>query len=255
VRYPIDLRSNDANLKELLALVRAAEQQTGEKCVWVIVDTLSRAMAGGDENSPVDMGRIVAAADRIRAETSAHFTYLHHTGKDAARGARGHSLLRAATDTEIEVASNSMTITKQRDMEGGFAIGFGLVDMRIGDDHAGNPIKSAVVEWKPEAGNAENPKPGAKKPVPPSMRMLMEVTGAAIDDAGKSIKPFHDGPLVKSAPETAIRSRFDARVAERAEPDEDPEKLADRQRKNFRNAIKAAIEAGSWNGERWIWIS
>ena len=105
MRFPIDLRSNDANLKELLALVREAETETGEKCVWIVVDTLSRALAGGDENSPVDMGRIVVAADRIRAETGAHFTYVHHTGKDAARGARGHSLLRAATDTEIEVTT------------------------------------------------------------------------------------------------------------------------------------------------------
>jgi hypothetical protein len=62
VRFPIDLRSNDANLKELVALIRSAEAETGEKCVWIIVDTLSRALAGGDENSPVDMGRIVVAA-------------------------------------------------------------------------------------------------------------------------------------------------------------------------------------------------
>jgi RecA-family ATPase len=123
VRYPIDLRSSDANLKELLALIRAAEDESGEKCVWVIVDTLSRAMAGGDENSPVDMGRIVLAADTIRHETGAHFSYVHHTGKDAARGARGHSLLRAGTDTEAEVAQGTLSATKQRDMEGGFTIG------------------------------------------------------------------------------------------------------------------------------------
>jgi len=86
IRYPIDLRSNDANVKELIALISKAEEETAEKCVWVIVDTLSRAMAGGDENSPVDMGRVVAAADLLRDETGAHFTYVHHTGKDAARG-------------------------------------------------------------------------------------------------------------------------------------------------------------------------
>jgi RecA-family ATPase len=85
VRYQIDLRSSDADLNSLVALVRDAEKETGEKCVWLIVDTLSRAMAGGDENSPVDMGRIVASADRFRAETAAHFTYVHHTGKDRAR--------------------------------------------------------------------------------------------------------------------------------------------------------------------------
>jgi RecA-family ATPase len=106
VRYPIDLRSSDADLKSLLALVLKAEEKTGEKCAWLIVDTLSRAMAGGDENSPVDMGRVVASADSFRAETGAHFTYVHHTGKDAARGARGHSLLRAATETTASERDN-----------------------------------------------------------------------------------------------------------------------------------------------------
>ena len=119
----------------MLALVREAEQKTGEKCVWIIVDTLSRAMAGGDENSPVDIRRIVASADRFRSETGAHFTYVHHTGK--ARGARGHSLLRAATDTEIETSASSMALTKQRDGELGFQIGFTLVDIDIGRDPTG----------------------------------------------------------------------------------------------------------------------
>jgi RecA/RadA recombinase len=147
VRYQIDLRSSDADLKSLLGLVREAEKKTGEKCVWLIVDTLSRAMAGGDENSPVDMGRVVASADRFRAETGAHFTYVHHTGKDTARGARGHSLLRAATDTELETTASALTLTKQRDGELGFKIGFKLVDLAFGDDAGGFPIKSAVVEW------------------------------------------------------------------------------------------------------------
>jgi hypothetical protein len=144
VRYQIDLRSNDADLNALLALVREAEKKAGKKCVWLIVDTLSRAMAGGDENSPVDMGRIVAAADRFRAATDAHFTYVHHTGKDAARGARGHSLLRAATDTELETTASSLTLTKQRDGELGFKIGFKLADLVIGEDPAGLPTVRCV---------------------------------------------------------------------------------------------------------------
>jgi hypothetical protein len=134
VRFPIDLRSSDANLRELLTLIRDAEVETGVNCFWIVVDTLSRALAGGDENSPVDMGRIVLAADRIRAETGAHFSYVHHCGKDAARGPRGHSLLRAATDTEIEVTAGALKVTKQRDMERGEAYGFKLTDVYIGDD-------------------------------------------------------------------------------------------------------------------------
>ena len=258
VRHAIDLRMNDANLKELLILVREAEETSGKKCVWIIVDTLSRALSGGDENSSVDMGRIVAAADRIRAETSAHLTFIHHSGKDIARGARGHSLLRAATDTEIEVTPGALTVMKQRDMENGFSIGFDLIDLPIGTDPNGRPIKSAIVRWKSRISKPE--KAENSRSIPPSMRMLMDAVADAIADVGQSIRPIHDGPVVTAVSEKAIRLRFDARLAERAEPDEDPEKLIDRQRKNFRNAIKSAIDrkaimAAPWNGDRWIWKS
>lgn len=155
VRYPIDLRTNDVDLKFLVEIVREEERKYGAKCAWVIVDTLSRAMAGGDENGSVDMGRVVKAADRIREETGAHFTYVHHTGKDTAKGARGHSLLRAATDTEIEVTPTKIEVTKQRDMECGYMIGFKLVDVPLGCDRDGTLIKSAMVEWEAVESEAE----------------------------------------------------------------------------------------------------
>ncbi len=256
VRFPIDLRSNDANLKELLALIRDAEAETGEKCVWIIVDTLSRALAGGDENSPVDMGRIVVAADRIRAESGAHFTYVHHTGKDAARGARGHSLLRAATDTEIEVTPSALKVTKQRDMEGGEAYGFKLTDVYIGSDPAGQPIRSAVVDWT-DAPKAES---ATKiKAVPASQRLLMDTIAASIDEAGEMFRPFADGPLVKVVADEIVRELYYARIAEQAEPGEDRKRLAARQRQSFNRSVADAIKAkrliaATKDGARILWL-
>jgi hypothetical protein len=257
VRFPIDLRSNDANLKELLALVRQAEAETGVKCVWIIVDTLSRALAGGDENSSVDMGRVVVAADRIRAETDAHFTYIHHCGKDTARGARGHSLLRAATDTEIEVTAGALKVTKQRDMEGGDAYGFALTDVYIGDDPAGQPVRSAVVDWI-DAPKAES---AAKvKSVPAQQRLFMETVAHAIDEAGEMHRPFADGPLVKVVTDEIVRERYYARIAEKPLDGDTPKKLADRQRRAFYNAIKKNLDAkrllaATKEGERVLWLA
>ncbi len=257
VRFPIDLRSSDANLRELVELSRVAEEETGEKCVWVIVDTLSRAMAGGDENSPVDMGRIVLAADTVRHETGAHFSYVHHTGKDAARGARGHSLLRAGTDTEAEVAQGTLSATKQRDMEGGFTIGFALRDLVIGEAPDGSPIKSAVVEW-----NSEAPKPTKAenaKPVPRSQRLLMSVIREALDEAGEDVRPIHDGPIVRAVSADIVRDRLYLKIAEEAEPDDDPVKIANRRRQAFRRAIEAEIKAKTllsafFKGARVLWL-
>ncbi len=256
IRYPIDLRSSDANTKELLAIIREAERQCGELCVWVIIDTLSRAMAGGDENSPVDMGRIVVAADFIRAETGAHFTYVHHTGKDAARGARGHSLLRAATDTEIEATPNCLKVTKQRDMESGDQYAFALVDIVLGEEVSGKMIKSAVVEWAdaPTLISAER-----SKSCPRSERLLVEIIGLEISEAGFAFQPVEYGRTVQAATDAAVRERYYARVAEVPKPNDTPKKLADRQRQAFNTAIKKMlnakmIEAGTLNGDRVLWF-
>jgi hypothetical protein len=253
VRYQIDLRSNDADLNALLALVREAEKKAGKKCVWIIVDTLSRAMAGGDENSPVDMGRIVAAADRFRAETDAHFTYVHHTGKDAAKGARGHSLLRAATDTEIETSASSLALTKQRDGELGFKIGFKLVDLAIGEGADSNCIKSAVVEWSA----LQAPKTKTKLEPSPSRRLLMSVVDQALGECGFQFTPWADGRAVCCVKDSIVRGRYFARIAE-PEDDADRGKARDRKRKAWFRSVKAALDAKAllaapYEGDRVLW--
>lgn len=142
---PIDLRRPDADLKPLLHAL------TDLKPSIVVLDTLSRVMAGGDENSSVDMGILVKHFDAIRAATEAHLLVIHHTGKDKARGARGHSLLRAATDTEIEVADGMIAVTKQRDLEKDWKAAFRLEGVALGVDAASRPLSSAVVVLSPVA--------------------------------------------------------------------------------------------------------
>jgi hypothetical protein len=88
--------------------------------VLVIVDTLNRTMPGGDENSPKDMGNYVAACDTIRETSGACVLIVHHTGKDRAAGARGHTALKGAVDTELELRDPMLLVaTKQKNMEDG----------------------------------------------------------------------------------------------------------------------------------------
>lgn len=121
----------------------------GEAVRWpglLVIDTLSRALAGGDENSPVDMGALVRNMDRLRAAAPGmHVLFIHHTGKDQARGARGHSLLRAAVDTEIEVSDGVVTVTKQRDLDKAWSGAFKLDVHTLGEDEDGDVITSCTV--------------------------------------------------------------------------------------------------------------
>jgi hypothetical protein len=113
---------------------------------FIVLDTFSRVMAGGDENSSTDMGALVRHFDALRALTSAHLMAIHHTGKNLDRGARGHSLLRAATDTEIEVSEGRIRVTKQRDLEKEWTSPFVLQSMVLGIGADGDVVTSAVVD-------------------------------------------------------------------------------------------------------------
>jgi hypothetical protein len=150
----VDLSASGADVQPLIELIGAAEQATGRKCAFVVVDTLSRAIGGANENAPDDMGAFVRNVDKIRAATNAHLMIVHHSGKDKAKGARGHSSLRAATDTELEVADRTIAVTKQRDMEPAKPICFDLVSVEIGKDMKGRPVTSCVV--RPRNASAEN---------------------------------------------------------------------------------------------------
>ena len=113
-------------------------------------------MAGGNENASEDMGALVINSDHIRRETKAHVCFIHHSGKDSARGARGHSSLLAAADTEIEVTNDDgariARVTKQREMECSGEFSFSLHVVTLGENRRGKPVTSCVVvtEAEPE---------------------------------------------------------------------------------------------------------
>lgn len=146
VPCPINMLDSRADVSDLIALVREAEAEHGEPARMVVVDTLSRALAGGDENASTDMGAFVKNADKLRAAVNATVCIVHHSGKDAARGARGWSGLRAATDTEIEIIDSTIRVSKQRDLEPIADLRFKLRPIEIGKDEDGDRIASCVVQ-------------------------------------------------------------------------------------------------------------
>jgi hypothetical protein len=153
---------------KLIASIGRAAAESDHPCLLVILDTFARALAGGDENSGKDVGAAVKAMDAIRAATSAHVMLVHHCGKNEALGARGHSSLRAAVDTEIEISRSegekisTMRITKQRDLPIGDPMPFSLEVVTLGTDRRGKPITSCVVRHEDVAMASKPGKAGRK---------------------------------------------------------------------------------------------
>lgn len=115
----------------------------------VIVDTFAQTMPGGNENAGEDMGKALNHCKGIHRATGALVILVHHSGKDASRGARGWSGLRAAADAELEVAKTPagrvLRTAKQKDGDDTPEWGFGLEVVELGIDEDGDPITSCVV--------------------------------------------------------------------------------------------------------------
>lgn len=115
----------------------------------IVMDTWARVTAGGDENSGQDMGVALKHCQAITRATGATIILIHHSGKDASKGARGWSGLAAAADAELEVIREAegriLQTTKQKEGEDGGKWGFDLQSVDIGIDEDGDVITSCIV--------------------------------------------------------------------------------------------------------------
>lgn len=131
----------------------------------IIMDTFAQMTAGINENSGEDMGTALEQCKRIARISGAMVLLIHHSGKDAAKGARGWSGLRAAADVELEVTRSdevrAIKVTKLKDGRDGAEHGFKLVDIILGLDEDDDTITSCVVEY----GSASHGMPSGKNEV------------------------------------------------------------------------------------------
>jgi len=159
VTASFDLRKN-ADLIELAQAIRDAGGAGG----LVVLDTLNRAAPGADENSSVDMGLIIAATKKLQEWLGGLVLLVHHTGKDATKGLRGHSSLLAALDAAIEVTDRrEWVIAKSKDDESGGVHAFALHVVALGTDEYGDPITSCVVESDSTMQAVRRPNPQGPK--------------------------------------------------------------------------------------------
>ena len=134
----------------IISIVKEVEAATGQQVVLIVIDTISRALCGGDENSPRDMGAIVAATSRLQTETAAHVCWIHHIPIDGTERLRGHGALLGAMDTTISVVKQAdgvrtATVAKSNDSEEGEGVAFTLDSVVIGEDADGNVTTAPVV--------------------------------------------------------------------------------------------------------------
>lgn len=177
----LDIRK-PADRAELANAIKGAGMAGGV----LAVDTLNRAAPGADENSSAEMGEIVQSAKAFQAELGGLLLLVHHSGKDASRGLRGHSSLLAALDASIEVTRDGdrreWRIGKAKDGEDGKAHPFRLSVVELGTDDEGEEVTSCVC--LPDEAPADSVR-RAKVPTGGNQRIVWDALGELLLEEGK----------------------------------------------------------------------
>lgn len=179
----LDIR-NPSDTGELIRTIQASGMDGGVICI----DTLAQSAPGMDENTSGDMGEVIAACQQIQGALGGLVLLVHHTGKDASKGARGHSSFYAALDAAVCVIPSPSGSTwttesgnggKSKD-GGGITRGYRLEVIDLGEDDEGEPITSCAIS--PTDGSEQ--KRGPKPPSGGNQKIVWDALGPLFREAG-----------------------------------------------------------------------
>jgi len=225
--HPANLTDSDS-----IAIVSLAVQSLAEEVgdpVLFIVDTWSRSLVGGDENSTADTTTAIALLDRLRAPYHAAALVIHHTGHSDKSRIRGSIALKASADFEYRIDRSdegilTMSCTKSKDTAPIDPISFTLSGVELGiEDEEGNPVTSAVL-------TSSAPPEGSSGRLGRRQREFLEILRTMMAEYRKNIL-------------ASGRDPSEARVLEKAWRDQSIKESKDRPR--FHEAKKALIASGS----------
>jgi len=217
IRHQLNLRSSADDFNILMESIDELIQRTGIDLRLIQVDTLARAFGGGNENDSQDMGAFIHNCGRMQRKLDCALMVLHHSGKDASKGLRGHSSLLGAVDTQLELTKiesdvkqdgiagkGVITVSKQKDGQDNVKFGFEMIlidiNQKLNDALKLSESMSLAVREALEM-IPENQK---HKPVPPSRSGAGGVQKVALDALHKAISEHGEMRLIDGKRNKAV---------------------------------------------------
>ena len=244
-----NLHAGSEDAERVALEANTAQDEHGSRCRLIVIDTLARVIAGGDENNPQDMGQLLRNIQALQTETGAHVMLIHHSGKTSDRGPRGHSSLLAAADSVIQVTKRDdlsiATVTKQKDGDAGRAYSFRLEQVSIGTDEDGDPITTCVL--RPVDGELA---PASQNRLSDKQSIALEALADAINTGGEEPPPNEHIPPGKSA--VRMQAWKDYCKAKHLSPSDTQDAL----RKAFdraKDGLQTKGRIGVW--QDWVWMA
>jgi hypothetical protein len=178
------------SVEKLKRTIDAVAAEIGVPLGLIIIDTVSRAIPGQDENKQDVMSLFVDGCADLHNYTDGAVIGVHHSGKDKDKGMRGSTVLLGGCEASIKVSKTENTVTldmeKQKDDEEAAPIYLEMkkVEWSVGLE---KPISTLVPE-------KSNPPTSIKETI--SKRQADEIF-SAIADAWRLNNPWSIYPQAK----------------------------------------------------------
>lgn len=245
----VDLRTNKVDANRIIAAALQHAEQIGLPVVLIVIDTMNRALAGGDENGPKDMGAFIAALDRIYRTVKCHVSVVHHTPADRTDRMRGHTSATAAFDLTVSITRSNGAV---------------VVAVEKGNDLVEKPefrfeFKSVPLPVEPETTapvlvpiSQGTVKAAARKPklLSKAGKIALRALQEALDQAGVLNGPGSDhipSGVRVTTKDVWRRYAYQAGISEGDSPDA--------KKKAFKRGYEAVISDGfalAWGEQIWM---
>lgn len=195
--HPANPQTKTTGTGIIIDACMALKESSGMEHSLIVIDTLAKAMGGGNENQQQDVGNFLDAIKKITGATGAAVILVHQPGKDADKGARGSSRFLCDAEIVASISNGAITLQKSRDDTADNVLSFKLEAVHLGCDVEGDKITTCIAKFSPNPGLLAGRK--VFKPTPLGKRALEElkhlydqkkdfkVTGA---DIGQPDAPF-----------------------------------------------------------------
>jgi AAA domain len=210
--------------------------------VWFDTLVTAAGYKAGEDNDAAAAQRVMNALLTIAGKTNTFVIGIDHFGKVVETGTRGSSAKEGAADTVIAllgdreiggaVKNTRLALRKQRDGVSGFEVPFTIQIKETGRDEDDDPIAASVIDWQ-----APQQPTKADARWTPSMQVLRRVLMATLAD-GTDMRPFPDGPLVRTCNIETVRAEFHRQYPADGTDDQKTET----RRKAFQRAVKGATD-------------
>lgn len=199
-----DVRRTEAN--RIIAADKYCKAKEGKALQVIFIDTLTKAMSGGDQNSVEDTSALFDLVSMLRdAGVVATVVFVHHKGR--AGNVRGSTNIEAEPDVLLDLSKNGprvqLKVARARSIEDGMIYDYTLHGYDLGETAQGFKQSGLYVKAVDAATDVASDEMREGQNIQKQLQIIVDLEKDGISDASLVVKAMHTEGLLgfaKKAP-------------------------------------------------------